>query len=269
VTLSLWEPEQVLDIAKTGRTHPLILRCACRDGESGQRERLEFVVKGLGLPEVTKESLFAELFGCVLAREVGLLAPRPVLVDVSPAFADLVNDSKLLPLAVSLQPGLAAGFEYYNQAILPATSIVSLTEEQFREAASIYCFDLVTQSPDRTASNPNCLMLRGHLVPIDFGMCFSFLYALRLVDTAPWQVSHLRFAASHLFAKHLRDRRPFDWDDEVLAQIRPVLNRERLTELVSATPREWRQHDEDVIDHLVQVGEHFDEFKWELLRSVA
>ena len=267
--LSLWEPEQILDVAKSGRTHPLILRCACRDSESGHRERLEFVVKGLGLPEVTKESLFAELFGCVLAREVGLLAPRPVLVEVSPEFAELINGSKLLQGDVSLQPGLAVGFEYYNQALLSATSMVSLTDEQFREAASIYCFDLVTQNPDRQASNPNCFLLRGHLVPIDFGMCFSFLYALRLVDAAPWQVSHLRFAPSHLFAKHLRDRRPFDWDGEVFAQVRPVLKSDRLTELVAAAPHEWRRRDEDVIDHLVQVGEHFDEFKWELLRSVT
>ena len=269
MTLSLWEPEQILDVAKTGRTRPLVLRCTRRDGESGRYEHLELLVKGLGLPEVTTQSLFAELFGCVLAREVGLLTPRPVLVDVSHDFAALVNDSKLLPATVSLKAGLAVGFEYYNQALLPATAISSLTDEQYREAASIYCFDLVTQNPDRLLTNPNCFVLRGHLIPIDFGMCFSFLYALRLVDKAPWQVSHLRFA-SHLFAKHLREKRPLDWDAEVFAHIQPVLERARLVALADgAVPHEWRERDSEVFDHLAQVGDHFDEFKWELLRSVA
>jgi len=219
---------------------------------------------------VTKQSLFAELFGCVLAREIGLLTPRPVLVDISPEFAALVNSTGLLPSSVMLQAGLAVGFEYHNQALLPATGISSLTDEQYREAATIYSFDLATQNPDRIVSNPNCFVLRGHLIPIDFGMCFSFLYALRLVDTKPWQVSHLRFAANHLFAKHLREKRPLDWDAEILAHIQPALERERLVELVEgAIPQAWRERDDEVIDHLVQIGEHWDEFKWELLRSVA
>lgn len=227
-------------------------------------------MKGPGLPEVTKQSLFAELFGCVLAREAGLLTPRPVLVGISREFAALVNDTKLLPANVSLQPGLAVGFEYHNHALLPATGISSLTDEQYREAAAIYCFDLATQNPDRLVTNPNCFLLRGHLISIDFGLCFSFLYALRLVDAAPWQVSHLRFATNHLFAKHLREMRPLDWDAEVFAHIQPVLARDRLIELVeAAVPPEWRVRDDEVIDHLAQIGEHFDEFKWELLRSVA
>jgi hypothetical protein len=193
-----------------------------------------------------------------------------VLVDVSRDFAALVSEAKLLPRNVSLEAGLAVGFEYYNQALLPATGISSFTDEQFREAAAIYCFDLATQNPDRLVSNPNCFILRGHLIPIDFGMCFSFLYALRLVDTAPWQVSHLRFAANHLFAKHLRERRSFNWDADVFAQIQPALAQERLAELLDgAVPSEWRERDRDVVEHLVQIGEHFDEFKWELLRSVA
>jgi hypothetical protein len=193
-----------------------------------------------------------------------------VLVDISPEFAALVNGAKLLPPSVSLQPGLAVGFEYYNQALLPATGISSLTDEQYREAASIYCFDLATQNPDRLVSNPNCFILRGHFIPIDFGMCFSFLYALRLVETTPWQVSHLRFATNHLFARHLREKRLLDWDTEVFAHIQPVLDRERLVELLEgAVPQEWRERDNEVIDHLAQIGEHLDEFKWELLRSVA
>jgi hypothetical protein len=246
------------------------LRCARHDIESGRHEHLELLVKGAGLPEVTRQSLFAELFGCVLAREVGLLTPRPVLVEVSSDFAALVNDTKLLPKTVALQAGLAVGFEYYNQALLPATGISSLTDEQYREAASIYCFDLATQNPDRIVSNPNCFVLRGHLIPIDFGMCFSFLYALRLVETAPWQVSHLRFATNHLFAKHLREKRQLDWDAEVFAHIQPVFERERLLELLEgAVPSEWRERDDEVVDHLAQIGEHLDEFKWELLRSVA
>jgi hypothetical protein len=241
-----------------------------RRDDSGQLERMELLVKGLGLPEVTKQSLFAELFGCVLARDVGLLTPRPVLVDVSTDFAREVEQSRLLPSHASLQPGLAVGFEYYNQALLPVTSAAVLTDEQHREAACIYCFDLLTQNPDRLVTNPNCFILRGHLIPIDFGLCFSFLYALRLVDAMPWQVSHLRFAATHLFARHLRKKRPLDWDTGVLVQFRPALDRTRLLELVDGSvPQEWREHDAEVIDHLSQIGDHFDDFKWELLRSVA
>ena len=189
MTLPTWETEQILDVAKSGRTKPLIVRCSRRDAESNRLDHLEFVVKGLGLPEVTTTSLFAELFGSVLAREIGLLTPRPALVQVTEDFAAVVRASKTLPADCRLSPGLAVGIEYYNQALLPATNITRLTDEQYGEAACIYCYDMLTQNPDRLVTNPNCFVLRGHLIPIDFGLCFSFIYAFGASRIAPWQVS--------------------------------------------------------------------------------
>jgi hypothetical protein len=70
-----------------------------------------FVVKALGLPEVTRLGLICELFGNLLAREVGVTTPAPALVDIDADAADALNTS-LAPRGLSIQPGLAVGCMY-------------------------------------------------------------------------------------------------------------------------------------------------------------
>ena len=41
------------------------------------------VVKALGHPELTEANLFCEVFGNLLARELGIATPAPALVNLS------------------------------------------------------------------------------------------------------------------------------------------------------------------------------------------
>ena len=59
-----WEAESLENQLKSGRTKPLVIECA-RAGHANKT----FVVKAVGLPEVTAGSLFQEIIGNLLARE--------------------------------------------------------------------------------------------------------------------------------------------------------------------------------------------------------
>ena len=92
--LDIWEAERLEDVLGTGRTYPLVIECVRRATATPEGERRDpgggrgsdrrvMVVKALGLPEVTPSSPCAELFGSLLARELGIDTPSPALVDLA------------------------------------------------------------------------------------------------------------------------------------------------------------------------------------------
>jgi hypothetical protein len=66
------------EIKSAGRTRPLVIECEITTDDSASRELM--LVKAFGLPEVDNYGLYCELLGNLLARELGLDTPKPILV---------------------------------------------------------------------------------------------------------------------------------------------------------------------------------------------
>jgi hypothetical protein len=189
------------------------------------------VVKALGLPEVTRLGLVCELFGNMLARELGVTTPTPGLVDIDQDTADALNAS-LAARGLSIQPGLAVGCTYLRP-LHPFGG--SLPDEVTAEIPRLYGFDLAVQNPDRRVTNPNCAIFENQLLAYDFEMAFSFLM---LVGNAleAWQVSKHGLAVQHLMYPRLRGKSP-TWQPLMTAL--QELTVERLDELITHLPAAW------------------------------
>jgi hypothetical protein len=221
------------------------------------------LVKALGLPEVTQCGLCSEIFGNLLARELGIATPRPGLVELSSSFiaaiAPVLKSRQLDP-----QPGLAAGCEYLRglASVVPGAS---LTPPELAQAALIYGFDLLVQNIDRRPEKPNCAQHRGGFIAYDFELAFSFLRLIGEKDE-PWEVSKHGIGTKHLFYSSLQSA-AVDWQPFLTAISR--LTDERLDELGSDLPEPWQPWTIRVREHLVAVRMHLSEFEWELRRSLA
>jgi hypothetical protein len=222
------------------------------------------VVKSLGLPEVTQSSLCAELFGNLLARELGVETPAPALVDLTPEFVEAIKPA-LFPRGIRPQPGLAAACEYFRGGFASAVPDAALTRGELAQAARIYAFDLLVQNPDRRPEKPNCAQRGGRFMAYDFEMAFSFLLVIGQKDE-PWEVAKHGLGPKHLFYSSLRAAE-IDWEP-FLTDL-AGLSDDRLDWLEGCMPEAWRPWTARVRRHLVAAKMHLSEFAWELRRSLA
>jgi hypothetical protein len=260
--LDTWNAVRLERILENGRTHPLIVEC--RRTVDAAEERGSFVLKALGLPEVTEHSLFCEAFGNQLARVFGVVTPEPVLVTISAPFATSVSPI-LAKSGLSISPGTGVGCEFLRGGFAPVTQSTALSELQLRQAGDLFAYDMLTQNPDRRPEKPNCGLLGKDLVAFDFEMAFSFSL---LIGTTPppWEVTKIGLASAHLMYPRLRgastDWRPFV---QRLAQ----LDDEILTELRSGMPAGWLGRYERVADHLRAASASAQQFGLELARCTG
>lgn len=271
--IETWEAQRFEKVLEVGRTRPLVVDCASYPHASSNEEtntsasrpdhRL-MVVKSLGHPEVTEISLFSEVFGNVLARELGVVTPLPALVNLSPEFVQAVRPL-VTEYGISLTPGLGSGCEYLHGGLTSAVPGAFLTQEEIEQATLIYGFDLMVQNPDRLRERPNCASLSDSLVAFDFERCFSFLFPIIGGLAPPWAVSRHGIAANHLFHATLKTRSP-KWKP-LIDRLR-ALNAERLDQLASSLPGEWQPTATKVRDHIIEVIMNLPQFELELQRSL-
>jgi hypothetical protein len=277
--LKTWEARRLETVLQNGKTKPLVIECVrssiFENGDTDldpSKVKKLFVVKSTGNPEIHEASLFCELFGNILARDLGINTPEPVLVNLSPEFIQSLTLVSL-PSGLRLRPGLAAGCEFIPRLtqVVPGSF---LNDDELSQAFRILAFDLLTQNPDRTREkadgvgngNVNCASRSGKLLAFDFELCFSFLYALSFgKNPKPWQVSKLPFARSHVFRIPLQDR---TLDPEDFLSRLKGLSVARLTELSSSIPESWCSRFPEVCSHISQVAKNTPQFEIELRRCL-
>ncbi len=267
--LELWEAERLETVLTSGRTQPLVLECVgpspagliSLQFETSTTRRL-FVVKALGLPEITPPSLFRELFGNLLARELGIGTPAPALVNLAPEFVKAIKP--FLPHSVPLHAGLGVGCEYFRSGFTNVMPDAFLPDELLAQAALIYAFDLLVQNPDRTRLKPNSAWRAGSLIAFDFELSFSFLMLIGQV-AEPWEFSKHGIATTHLFRHALRDRK-IDWQPFVNAV--SSLTKRRLEAMLKEFPSTWCGQTAQVVEHLLAVKRQSRKLTAELQRSL-
>jgi hypothetical protein len=154
----------------SGKTWPCLLGCA---SANEQAPELEVVTKFSGGCERKVGALVAEAIAALLAADLDLPVPEPLLVDFDSGFAELVRScdpalgeriAKSAPVAfgsTKLPPGFT---------VLPQGSPVP--QALRREAAEVLAFDALIQNPDRRRDNPNCLLNGRSFAIFDHELAF-------------------------------------------------------------------------------------------------
>ena len=235
---------------ENSRTQPLVLWCQ-NENEARALQTRRFLVKSPGHPEVLEFSLFAELFGNLLAREFGLLTPAPALVILTDPFVAAVQP--FLGASIHLRVGFGVGCEYLTPFTTWATNW-QLPPALRAPATLIYAFDLLTANFDRRIGNPNCALTNGQILAYDFECSFSFLQAL--FGPKPWMVSQLGIAQKHVFQRPLAAART-DWTP--FLEILKLIDERRLSELVKDLPTPW---------YLLEAQSHASQLEVELEKSL-
>jgi hypothetical protein len=205
--LEVWKAEWLEQEIGAGRTQPLAIGCIRTSSET-PRERRVMIVKAQGLPEITESKLFNEVFGNLLAQELGVATPTPALVEISPLFL-VVSRHGLSGKRQHLQSGLAVGTERL-EGLMPVPPGAHLSKDELAQAALIYGFDLLVQNPDRRIDNSNCAKQGDRLVAFDFEMSFSFLLAI-VQEGEPWEVSKQSICRNHIFRAALQRASEVNW----------------------------------------------------------
>jgi hypothetical protein len=258
--LEVWEARRLERVLKSGRTKPVVLECVLENPQESAVRLM--VVKAMGPAEVTETGLMCELFGGLLARELGIQSPQCALVNISPQMAQALRP-RLQP------PGFRAGFgvgsEFMRGGLTTVIPEMTLMPEEHVQAARLYAFDLLVQNPDRRTDNPNCAYLGKDIFAFDFEMCFSFLHLI-FPQANPWEVSQHGIGDSHIFHgalyNHFVNWKPF-------VQELSRLTEERLMQITTRLPLEWQANTAAIRAHLLSVAAHPKEFELELQRSIA
>jgi len=260
--LETWEAESLERVLEEGRTKPLVLSCARATGPATRNGR--FVVKAVGLPEITERHLAYEVIGNLIARELAVKTAKPAIVRISQDAADALNVS-LADHGIELKAGLGAGAEYLT-GLVGAMPLAKPPPSQVVQCARLYAFDLLVQNPDRRPDNPNYAEHQGSLVAYDFEMCFSFVQAI-LQQGEPWEVSTHGIAQGHVLHSKVRGQQ-IDWS-AFGGRLENLMSSKRFEKLVASLPSAWRPYADPLRSHLEEVVAHREEFELELRRSLS
>lgn len=153
---------------------------------SDKSERCPIVVKSRAGYANRPEAMLREMFGLLLARELGLTTPEPVFVEIQDGFdfgaADYPEHAELIRQSIGWNVGtihLGDAWKPWIQGSAPR----SIPDETLESA---YAFDAMIQNSDREADNPNLLWRGEELALLDFDKAFAFLRTEEQEDR-PWR----------------------------------------------------------------------------------
>jgi hypothetical protein len=140
----------------------------------GGGEVIDLVVKPRAGYADRQDAIYKEIFSTVLARELGVFTPQPVIVDLPiglefgaadyPASQAMIEQSYGLNYATVF---LGSDWKTWTNGANPN----SLDQETLQ---SSFCFDALVQNADRRVDNPNLLWKGDQLATLDFDRAFTY-----------------------------------------------------------------------------------------------
>lgn len=237
----------------SGKTWPCLLSCQRANGEE-----VELVAKFSAGCERQVGGLVAEAIAAMLAADLDIPVPEPLLVEFDGEFVDLVRTQdpdvaerigRSVPVAFG-SCKLPAGF-----AVLPPSK--SIPQSLRGQAAEIFAFDALIQNADRRPINPNCLLNGRNFACFDHE--FAFMTKGIVGWRPPWQAGGLegmKGPQQHIFSADLQGRAV---DFSRLQGAWQAVSDARLNEYRAALPPAWGNDGgvaQDALDYIAQVREN-------------
>ncbi len=231
-----------------GRTMPCLMLCRGTDGTE-----VEAVIKWRSDLETKDLGGICELFAALLADDLGLKTPKPVLIEIDPEFhrgipapalSEFARKSDGLNFGTTFLPGLPTWLTGRD---------VPLNLKQ--SAAETFAFDVLLDNPDRRREKPNLLSNGGEIILIDHEQAFSFLRGV-IGWQPPWAGGSLAHLTNHVFFRQLKGAaHTFDR----LAGALAAISDNRLDEYATLIPAEWISAGdvtERILDYLKQARDN-------------
>lgn len=196
-------PHQLFE---TGANKPLLITGVDENGIKG-----DYVVKFRGAERMSNEAFLRELLGVFIAMQMEIPVVKPVLVNISQDFADLLKENNAWQYATK-SIGYNYGSEYVkDNLIMPVSQ--HLSNHQLNYAQTIFAFDVLIQNPDRTINKPNMLTNGNEIVILDHELAFSFIFDF-VNDPDPWIIKEkdLTWINSHCLLPKIKGKE-FDFDE--------------------------------------------------------
>ena len=249
----------------SGANRPLLIRGV----DSQTNEEGDYVLKASGAERMSLEAFERELLGSFAAWQVGLSAVKPVQVDVSSQFLELMKGRDEYGL-VSRSLGRNVGSEY-QRGMGEFIAEQPLTAAEMEQARLIFAFDVLINNVDRNAIKQNMLTDGQRVLLLDHELAFSFTKVLPFLRSKqPWvleEVDVVGWIQNHYFFPQLRAQR-FDFTTLI----------PQLLQLDAAfwqaarrhTPPAWQSSQADDVEaYISQVLTHVSDFTQELNRVTA
>jgi hypothetical protein len=214
-----------------GRTMPLLLAAEFSDGRS-----VELIGKFSHGGQIGAIGLAREAISALLAADLGLPVPKPLLITISDAFIETVPNPQAAAL---LRQSLRVGF---GSTKLPNGYIVwpdgnGVPKRMLALAAEIFAFDALIQNADRHPKNPN-MQVRGEQVAI-YDHELAFIWEGVLFWKPPWEAGGLDNIAQpdrHVFFTAIKGQA---LDFSRLIGAWEAISDDRLAQYRAALPVEW------------------------------
>jgi hypothetical protein len=190
----------------TGANKPLLITGVDKNGNKG-----DYVVKLIGAERMSKEACMRELLASLVAIQMGIRVPKPVVVNISKEFVDLLKGDDSWNFA-SRSLGYNFGSEYIEN-LMVVSPAQELTSKQLPFAQTIFPFDVTIQNPDRTNEKPNMMSDGTEIVIFDHELAFSFVLDI-FSNPEPWKVQQrdMEWINKHVLLPKIR-RTPCDFDN--------------------------------------------------------
>jgi len=215
-----------------GRTGPVLLAA-----EDAHGNELDLIAKFTINPHLTENGLVREAIAAMLAVDLHLPIPEPLLIRLDPLFIHAVDQ---IDPSVGTRLKLANPVGFGSTKLPGGFSIWSLERDvpatKLGQAAEIFAFDCLTQNADRSQMSPN-VMWNGHdFAIIDHELAFQIQGIL--LWKPPWESGSLTsFSTGHVFHRSLKGK-PLSLKG--LSTRWSGISDARLVEYDRALPPEWR-----------------------------
>jgi hypothetical protein len=214
-----------------GRTQPLHLVCEKSDGSN-----VEVITKFSGSCDEGVVNLAREVIAACLAADLALPVPVPYLVEISPAFADIIPDAARKDKAKKSAP-VAFGSTLITRQFSTWLEGTRISDVLLPVATAIFVFDAIIQNPDRRVGNANCIVKSDACRIFDHELCFT--HDKILFWKPPWTMgglNNLKTPGNHIFSVGLHGKK-LDFSD--IRDRWKGLSDARLLTYENAIPTEW------------------------------
>ncbi len=244
---------------ESGRTKPLLVTGIC----STTYNRDDYVVKLYNGAEMTTASCCFELVAACIARELDILAPEPVLANLSNELLT-VNRGQPYYQRLSNSLGINFGSRYYTQSYQQLTKGYLIPEYMLDQVSSIFAFDFLVSNTDRGANNKTNMLANGHNILIyDHELAFDFVRTEIFTfsrNTTPWLIRDnidLPIITKHTFYEYLKEKSSVKQIDfRNFGEKLPKINGNFWSKLSQIVPSAWSGDNLDTIrnriDSLIQ-----------------
>jgi hypothetical protein len=250
----------------SGKTWPCLLSCTKADGDE-----VEVVAKFSAGCERQVGGLVAEAIAAMLAADLDLPVPEPLLVEFDAEFVELI---RLRDPALAERAGRSVPVAFGSTKLPPGFAVLprgkSVPQTLRPLAVEIFAFDALIQNPDRRPENPNCLLDGRSFAIFDHELAFVMR---GIIDwRPPWEPSGLEMIKGpnrHVFFSDLQGKAA---DFSRLRGAWQAVSDARLQEYRQALPGAWRDSRaiaDEILDYVAKVRDNIDPALTEIARVIA